>query len=339
VSAASYMARSPSLNRGASRVRRAALAALLGVAALAASSPVLADEPGGAFRVETLVTVHRFTGDAPRADPDQPALRYGLYGLRWKAMAGEGVVLVAAVSDTLRLGLALDGFIELVNFDTGYPVPWESYRANIGFDLLAESPRLSRALLPPGGQLQLSLGWFHESDHAANVSGYVAEYLAPRGSLAEAVASFDNGDFSSYEYLKLRALIRQPLLRGRLTATAALGARLFPKAIDPASLRAMHAAVLAETRLTVRATEGVRPYASTYFELVGNGFSARESGFAVGAEREPLRYAIVNLGVDLVTSGGAIFSPFVTYSRSNGRGVDFPRFFGPEAGVGLAILP
>ena len=311
------------------------------MAALVAAPPVRAEAaketPG--WRVETLVTVHRFTGDEPRADPDQPALRYGLYGLRWKAMAGDGVVLVGLVSETLRLGLALDGFVELVNFDTGYPVPWESYRANIGLDLLAESPRLSRAILPRGGQLQLSLGWFHESDHAANLGGYVAEYLASRGSFAAAVASFDNADFSSYEYVKLRGVYRQPLWGGRLTTTSTLGARLFPKAIDPGSVRFMHAAVLAEARLAVRATEGVRPYASAYFELASDGFSARANGFARGPEREPLRYAIVNLGVDLVSRSGAVFSPAVTYSRSHGRGVDFPRFFGPEVGFGVTLLP
>lgn len=328
------MARSPLL-------ARAALAAPLVLAVLAAASPIRAEEAGGtpARRVETLVTVHRFTGDEPRADPDQPSLRYGLYGLRWKAMAGEGVVLVGLTSETLRLGLALDGFVELVNFDTGYPVPWESFRANIGLDLLAESPRLSRAILPRGGQLQLSLGWFHESDHAANLTDYVAQYLAPSGSFAGAVASFDNANFSSYEYVKLRGSYRQPLWGGRLTTTSTLGARLFPKAIDPGTLRAMHAAVLAEGRLTVRATEGVRPYASAYFELVGNGFSARANGFSRSADREPLRYAIVSLGVDLVSRSGAIFSPFVTCSRSHGRGVDFPRFFGPELGFGFALLP
>jgi hypothetical protein len=308
--------------------------------ALGSASPALAEEAGSApgWHVETLVTVHRFTGDAPRADPDQPALRYGLYGLRWKAMAGDGVVLVGVTSDTLRLGLSLDGFIELVNFDRGYPVPWESYRANVGFDVHAESPRLSRALLPPGGQLQLSLGWFHESDHAADVNGYVAEYLAPRPFFA-ALGSFDNGDFSSYEYVKVRAIYRQPLWGGRLTALSVLGARLFPKPIDPRSLRNMHTAVLAEGRLSVRVSDGVRPYASAYFELVNNGFVARADGFAFGLDREPLRYAIVNLGVDLVSRTGAILSPFVTCSRSHGRGVDFPRFFGPEVGVGLTILP
>ena len=331
----------PAPSRGAHRARRVAMGASLGIAALAAASPALAEEAGDArpWHIETLVTVHRFTGDEPRADPDQASLRYGLHGLRWKAMAGDGVVLVALASDTLRLGLALHGFIELVNLERGYPVPWESYRANVGMELLAESPRLSRALLPQGGQLQLSVGWFHESDHAANVRGYVAEYLLPRTLFATAISSFDNGEFSSYEYVKLRAVYRQPLWGGRLTAMAALGARLFPKTIAPHSVRALNAAVLAEGRITARVTSGVRPFVSTYFELVRNDFSARAEGFDFGAEREPLRYAIVHLGVDLVGRSGTIVSPYFTYSRSHGRGVDFPRFFGPEAGFGLTLLP
>ena len=304
-----------------------------------AASPALAEGAGdgGGWQVVTLVTAHRFTGDEPRADPDQPSLRYGLFGLRWKAMAGDGVVLVGGVSDALRIGLSLDGFIELVNFDAGFPVPWQSFRANIGLDLLAESPRLSRALLPAGGQLQLSLGWFHESDHAADLGSYVSEYLAP--SPFSASSSFDNGDFSSYEYLKLRALYRQPLWRGRITTMTALGARVFPRTIDPASLRAMHAAALAEARVTARVTDGVRPFASGYFELVQNDFGAHTNGFAFGLDQTALRYQIVNLGVDLVSRSGSIVSLFATYSRSHGRGVDFPRFFGPEAGVGMALLP
>ncbi|MFT3771054.1 MAG: hypothetical protein QM820_37035 [Minicystis sp.] len=331
----------PAPSRGATPALRVAMGVSFGVAALAAASPARAEEAGEerALHVETLVTAHRFTGDEPRADPDQASLRYGLYGLRWKAMAGDDVVLAALVSDTLRLGLALHGFIELVNFERGYPVPWESYRANIGLELLAESPRLSRALLPQGGRLQLSLGWFHESDHAANLSNYVAEYLLPSRPFDAAVSSFDNGEFSSYEYVKLRAVYRQPLWGGRLTTMSAVGTRLFPKTIAPGSVRALNAAFLAEGRLTAHVTSGVRPFVSAYFELVSNGFSASARGFAFGAEREPLRYAIVNLGVDLVSRNGAIVSPFFTYSRSHGRGVDFPRFFGPEAGFGLALLP
>jgi hypothetical protein len=308
-------------------------ALLLGLAAPARAEEVSAPRP---WQFEALVTEHRFTGDAPRADPDQPALRYGLYGLRWKAMAGQSVVLVAVTSDALRLGLSLHGFLELLNFDSGGPVPWQSYRANVGLELLAESPRLSRALLPSGGQLLLSLGWSHESDHAADVGSYVGGYLLPSYT---AILSFDNGNFSSYEYVKLRAVYRQPVWGGRLTAESALGARLFPKAIDPYTLRALRAAVLAEGRLTVRATERVRPYASAYFELLDQGFDARAHGFAGSLAGQPLRYEIVHLGVDLVSRGGAVFSPFLTYSASHGRGIDFPRFYGPEVGFGLAIMP
>jgi hypothetical protein len=325
-----------------SRLRAACAASVVAVTAF--GSPVRAEEAGGAptWHVQTLMAAHRFFPDEPRADPDQPSLRYGLHGGRWKAMAGAGVMLVGVEGDRLRLGLALDGFIELINFDHGEPVPWESYRANVGFEALAESPALARALLPPGGRLYLAVGWFHESDHAANQQGYVAQYLAPQSFLSgqgSIYPSLDNGNFSSYEYVKLRAVYRQPLFRGRLTAQSALGARLFPGAIDPGSIRALRAAVLAEARFTVRVSEGVRPFASAYYELLANDFVAQAHGFRFGLEKTPLRYEIVHLGVDLVSSGGGIWSPYLSYSSSHGRGIDFPRFFGSEIGFGIALMP
>lgn len=307
-------------------------------------SPVSAEEAARAstWHVQTLVTAHRFIPDEPRADPDQPSLRYGIHGGRWKAMAGAGLVLAGVESDRLRLGLALDGFIELLNFDQGEPVPWESYRANVGLELLAESPTLSRALLPPGGRLYLAVGWFHESDHAANQEVYVEQYLAPPSFLPGKgwiEPSLDNGNFSSYEYVKLRAVYRQPLFGGRLTAQSALGARLFPGAIDPWSVRALRAAVLAEARLAVRLSDGVRPFASAYYELLANDFVAQEHGFQYGLDRAPLLYEIVHLGVDLVGRSGGICSPYLSYSRSHGRGIDFPQFFGSEIGFGITLLP
>jgi hypothetical protein len=313
-------------------------------AVTACASPARAEEAGvtPTWQVQTLMTAHHFMPDEPRADPDQASLRYGLHGGRWKAMLGAGVVLVSVESDRLRLGLALDGFVELINFDKGEPVPWESYRANVGFEVLAESPSLSRALLPPGGRLTLALGWFHESDHAANQDGYIKEYLVEPSFLSGKgliSPSLDNGNFSSYEYVKLRAGYRQPLLGGRLTAQSALGARLFPGTIDPGSIRGLRAAVLAEARLTVRVSEGVRPFASAYYELLANDFVARDHGFRFGLDRMPLRYEIVHLGVDLVSAGGGICSPYVSYSSSNGRGIDFPRFFGSEIGFGLTLMP
>jgi hypothetical protein len=323
----------------ASRLRAACVAAVV-----VCASPASAQEAAAAptWRVQTLMMAHRFIPDEPRADPDQPSLRYGLHGGRWQAMAGAGVVLAAVESDRLRLGLALDGFIELINVGRGEPVPWESYRANVGFEVLAESPALARAILPRGGRLTLAVGWFHESDHAANQQGYVTQYLEPLPILSgfgSVYPSLDNGNFSSYEYVKLRAVYRQPLFGGRLTAQSALGARLFPKTIDPGSIRSLRAAVLAEARLAVRVSEGVRPFASAYYELLANDFVAKDHGFRFGLDRTPLRYAIVHLGVDLVGAGGGIFSPYVEYSSSHGRGIDFPKFAGSEIGFGIVLMP
>lgn len=139
-------------------------------------------------------------------------------------MLGDGLVSVTAESDLLRLGLAMDGFVELRNFTRDQPVPWQSFRANVGFEILVGSPSLSRTLLPARGSLQLGVGWFHESDHVAALEAYEIDFLTPArvGSL-QVTPALDNGNFSSFEYVKLRAIYRQPVLDDKLTLQFVLG--------------------------------------------------------------------------------------------------------------------
>jgi hypothetical protein len=101
----------------------------------------------------------------------------------------------------------------------------------------------------------------------------------------------------------------------------------------------MRAAILVEPRLGAQISAGVRPFVSAYFEFVDNEFVTRDHGFRFGLDRTALRYTIVNLGVDLVSAGGAIMSPYVTYLNSHGRGIEFPKFFGSELGFGFICLP
>jgi hypothetical protein len=289
------------------------------------------------WNLRTLTSTHRFIPDEPRADPDQPSLRYAIDGGRWKAMSGGSIMLIGAESDTLRVGLSLAGFLELINITPDQPVPWQSYRANVGADVVVESPRLSRVLLPWGGRMFITIGWFHESDHAAALSTYEAQYLAPRG-IDWFFPHVDNANFSAYEYVKIRAAYRQLLWGGRLITSVALGTRLFPEPINPGSIRELHAAFIVESRVRVRIRPSVHPYLSVYYELIDNDFVAQRHGFQFGQDRTPLRYAIVNVGVDLVGSSGTIMSPYVAYSHSHGRGIDFPRFYGSEIGGGLMWL-
>lgn len=294
----------------------------------------VAHAEGGKDGVETLVTVHRFLGDEPSSDPDRAQLRYGILGGRWQAMGGGGVVLVGGPLANLRAAVALEGFIELVNFTQEEPVPWESFRANIGFNTLFEAPDLARALLPAGGRLQLAIGWFHESDHAANLDGYLRDYLA---SVA-AYPDFDNGNFSAYEYVKVRLAWQQALWGERVTTHTAVAARLFPPPINPGSLREMRGGFSAETRVSVRATDALHPFLASYFELVFNDFVAAREGFRGGLDAEPLRYRTVSAGLDVRSASGATMSPELVFSSSHGRGVDFPRFYGPELGFRIGFL-
>lgn len=296
------------------------------------AAPARADDPRGA--TETLVTVHHFLQDEPSADPDRAMLRYGWLGGRWQAMGGGGVVLVGGPLAGLRAAIALEGFVELVNFTDQQPVPWESFRANIGFNTLWEAPALARAILPPGGRLHLAIGWFHESDHAASLSSYTDRFLEPAGF----TTSFDNANFSAYEYVKLRLDWQQSLWGGRLTTRAALGARLFPPPINPGSIRGMRHSLLSEVRASFRATDAARPFIAGYFELLQNDFEAAREGFRGGLDHEPLRYRTISAGVDLRSAGGAVVSPEIIYSSSHGRGIDFPKFYGPELGFRLGFL-
>ncbi len=283
---------------------------------------------------ELLVSVHRFLRDEPSSDPDRAMLRYGILGGRWQAMGGGSVVLAGGDLGEVRAGVALAGFVELVNFTQEEPVPWESFRANIGLDTLFEAPRLTRAILPAGGRLYLTLGWFHESDHAANLDGYKRDFLTNVASYPD----FDNGNFSSYEYVKLRVAWQQEHLCGRLTTLVGLGGRFFLPSINPGSLREMQGSFSAETRLRLRATDKLSPFVASSFELVWNDFVAAQHGFRGGLDAEPLRYRTLSAGLDIRSAGGAVAIPELVFSSSHGRGVDFPKFYGSELGFRIGFL-
>jgi hypothetical protein len=283
---------------------------------------------------QALLTVHQFVRDEPSSDPDRAMLRYGILGGRWHAMAGEGIVFVGGPLGPVRAAIALEGFVELVNFTDEQPVPWESFRANIGLNTHWEAPSLARAILPPGGRLLFALGWFHESDHAANLQRYMNDYLNEFGGFGR----FDNANFSAYEYFKLRLVWQQLLWGGRITTQTAIGTRLFTPSINPGSIRGMNWAFQSEARVSVRATNTFRPFVAGYFELIDNDFNAAREGFVGDLDGDPLRYKTISAGVELRAARGSIVTPEIIYSNSHGRGIDFPRFYGAEFGFRLSFL-
>jgi hypothetical protein len=321
------------------RKLRPSYAALIAIALTTTLGAASAHADKAQESAQAVLTVHQFLHDEPSADPDRAMLRYGILGGRWQAMAGERIVLIGGPLGHVRAAIALEGFIELVNFTDEQPVPWESFRANIGINTHWEAPSLARAILPPGGRLSFAFGWFHESDHAANLQRYKNDYLN-NDVLNDfgGFSHFDNANFSAYEYFKLRLCWQQLLWGNRITTQTAIAARLFTPSINPGSIRAMNWAFQSEVRLSVRATKTIRPFVAGFFEFIDNDFVAAREGFRGGLDREPLRYQTISAGLELRARGGSIVTPEVIYSNSHGRGIDFPRFYGPELGFRLGFL-
>ena len=258
-------------------MKRLSLAATLSLLALLGTAHARDSAPISKTRVLALMTRSQLDRLEPSVDPDTPALRYGMIGGRWSARAGASLLLVGFESPAIRAGLLLAGLIELTNFSTEYPVPWQTYRANIGFDIYVDSPRLDAAL-PRGGRLFTTIGFFHESDHIADHINFQNRFAS--GQL------FEDPEFSSFEYFKWTAGYQQRL--GRLTLQALVGLRAFTPPVVRRSVRELRAAFLLEAQAALRLSETFFARFALYFEHLANDFDATRAQIRGGARGEPL---------------------------------------------------
>ncbi len=288
---------------------------LLAFAAPASAAPPPPAAP--APRVLALVPLRSFADVPFTLDPDEPHLALGGAGGRWEAMVGGQLVLFGYRGPALRLAITFPFLLELINLDSSEPVPYESWRANLGFSVLASVPALDRRL-PAGGTLWAQLGFYHESDHpTAGIS--LRDFQDPQGTSNSVL------NFSSFEYVKLRLAYEQPFARGRLRLHAGLAGRFFTPAINSGSVRALRAGFAVEVGLAVRLTERLHIWQATYFELVANDFVAAMHGFNTGADHDPLQDLRVEVGLDWRALSWVTAVPWIGFADSHGRGVLFLR--------------
>jgi hypothetical protein len=213
--------------------------------------------------------------------------------------------------------LTFGGFLALVNIDEYQAMPWQTYRANMGINTIWRSRRLDERVLPDDGSFILELGFFHESDHAASVDAFRDRFLLTPGD------RFDNGNFSAYEYFKLRLRYEQRFLDERVALLNAIGGRFFTPSFNPGDRRELLAAFNVETRGSFRLVSRLFAFLGIYYELVGNRFSSAANDMRYSLEETPLHYLIVETGFSWRSRGGHSFQISFLYSRSHGRGLDF----------------
>ncbi len=115
------------------------------------------------------------------ASRDAPVLEYA-YGPRAQASIGAepGLLQVRGPATTLRLGFYAMVGLENATSDRAFP-PGELWRGLVGASFALELPRLARAWLVPGSDMEIALVVGHESDHASSGS---SSMLPPPGPFA-----------------------------------------------------------------------------------------------------------------------------------------------------------
>lgn len=259
------------------------------------------------------------------ADPDEPRFSYGATGGRHRSSFGGRLGLVGFRVRDHRVAVSLAPLFELANVGAA-PVSWQTFRANVGLDVSWRPP------LAQNRGLVLHMGFFHESDHVADIATYSAMFLAdPRNS-------FDNGNFSSFEYVKARFDFSQHWRVDHVPALALLvspGIRVFTPNLNRADTRGDLAALQNEVRLEL----GWRPHLSTWIAAYGEvGFRSLDDGSRYrDPHHGPAWTRRILLGLTTHGAGPSLFVFQAGYDNSTGRGVDFMRTWGHALSLEVAI--
>jgi len=253
----------------------------------------------------------------PSSDPDEPALTMAFLGGRLEAMSGVNVLIAARRSRRMDFGLTLPAFIALLNFNEDNAMPWQTFRGSFGLGTLWNPLRFARQRLPEGGSFIFEIAYIHESDHAVDLDGYRATVLI------SPFVPFDNGNFSSYEYLKLRWRYQQRLAGGRVHLLGAVALRYFLPSINPGDRRELSFSISAEARGWVRVYRRLAVHLGLFYEVLANDFSSRRNGVRSSLEGDPLQTLLLETGLTVSSFQGRSVQLSFLYSRSHGRGLTF----------------
>lgn len=261
-------------------------------------------------------------------NPDFHTFKMTRSGGKWRNMVGHNFGLVALEWPGLAVTAGPAGFVELHDFDKHQFMSWQLWRGNVGFNTYWDLKKLNQSL-GKDSRLLFSLGWFHESQHAADVPNYVTRLT----NLT--VFTFENGAMRSFEFYEAQVYFMQQ--SGPLQLLLNAGGRYYPKPLLSTSRWHLESSFFGEIGLSGKVHQFVSLYANGYLEQVNNNFHSNEHGYILEWSAEPFLYRKMEVGIDLHNDQKQRFQFFGTYNYSNGRGLDFVRVY-QEYGAGIRLI-
>jgi len=261
-------------------------------------------------------------------NPDFHTFKMTKSGGKWRNMVGHNFGLVALEWPGLAVTAGPAGYVELHDFDQHQFMSWQLWRGNVGFNTYWDFKKLNQSL-GKGNRILLSLGWFHESQHATDVPNYVERLT----NLT--VFTFENGAMRSFEFYEGQLYFVQQ--SGPVQLLLNVGGRYYPKPLLSTSRWHLENSVFGEIGISGKVHQFISLYGNGYFEQVNNNFYSNEHGYILKWSAEPFLYRKLEAGIELHNDQRQRFHFFGTYNHSNGRGLDFVRVY-KEYGAGIRLI-
>jgi hypothetical protein len=265
-------------------------------------------------------------------NPDFYCMRMSRWGSKWNNLVGSTVGLVNYDNKKVRVSLSLSGFVSVHDYSKYQFMSWQLWRGNLGSSIFFNSSNFDK-LLGKNGKVVAELGWYHESQHATDVIGYVYTFLEPPFSDPH---WFNNADIRSFQYFVAGVCYdwQIPGKNWRLFLNPRY--RHFPKSLLR-NERILINAFSTEAGIHYKLNKSFTTYVQGFFEKINNAFVAKEKHYKSNWNKDPFIYQNLEVGLTYQTEEKKQFNLFLNYSNSNGRGLDFIIQY-REFGAGFRIV-
>ena len=262
-------------------------------------------------------------------DPDAFSNILGKVGETWNNKVGGSYSLILRRGNTLNIGARIGGFVNINNFDRGGFFSWQLWRGSPGlyaFFELRDTKWLSK-----GKRLWIEIGYSHESQHITDLTGYQFVFIDRQAQ------NLRINPVRSFEYFKTKVSYSSSSNNDRWQLTPTLGYKLFPNPLQSFVERDLTHAVFAEIAVNYKIKRTIFLYGNAYYEAIYNRFSSEENYFKESWEGQAFQYRMAEIGLSFINSKDQFISLFLSYTKSNGRGMDFLKQY-EEIGWGMRVV-
>lgn len=260
-------------------------------------------------------------------NPDNYTIRLSINGGKWRNRVGIQPGILGFQSGGFSGAIAIEGFVELHDFQEQQLLSWQLWRGNIGLNSFWMWEKLNAAV---GGKWRqkwlFELGWDHESQHVTDVDNFFRVFQT------EDVNELLNPTLRSFEYIKAKTHLQLFSPDSLWSFYGLVGFRYF--------FTPVHDDVNRENKVSVETEIGVHrhisPLINLYFHYFYEHISHQQSIISGQLNPFPLRYRIWETGFSLRNRHYRELNIFFSHSNSNGRGIDYFKTYS-DFGVGLRL--